>query len=86
MPIFVFSFFQATPNPTAATMNWASAMVGGITLLATIYYVIWGRRMYLPPKETVEDFIGRYEATASSEKGASGVGQESVKAEKEEAL
>jgi len=68
------------------TMNWASAMVGGITLFATIYYIIRGRRTYLPPKETVEDFIERYEATAASDTGMSGVEQKIVQPEKQEAL
>jgi hypothetical protein len=50
-------------------MNWACAMVGGVALLATIYYVIWGRKVYAPPNETIEDFIERYQAvSASSEK------------------
>jgi hypothetical protein len=85
-PIFVFSFFPSAPNPTAATMNWASAMVGGIALLATFYYIIWSRRTYLPPNETVEDFIGRYEATtASSEKEVSGGTEKSVPEENVEA-
>jgi hypothetical protein len=63
-------------------------MVGGIALLATVYYIIWGRRTYLPPNETVEDFISRYEATtASIEEEVSGgveerVLEESVEVEK----
>jgi hypothetical protein len=88
IPIFIFSFFPGTPNPTAATMNWASAMVGGIALLATIYYIIWGKRTYLPPTDTIEDFIGRYEATVASENEAHGaaekVTQERVEVEKQD--
>jgi hypothetical protein len=38
-------------------MNWSSAMYGGIIILATIYYVIWGRKQYTPPEETIEDYI-----------------------------
>jgi len=68
-PIFVFSFFPSTPNPTAATMNWAIAMVGGITLFATIYYIFWGRRTYSPPTEY---FIGLPETTTASSEGAEG--------------
>jgi hypothetical protein len=53
-------------------MNWAIAMVGGVTLLATVYYIFGGRKSYTPPSETIEDFIERYEAagmtTSSSEK------------------
>jgi hypothetical protein len=66
-PIFVFSFFPSAPNPTAAEMNWAAVMVGGVAFLATIYYVIWGRTHYSPPNETVEDYIMRAEP-GSSEK------------------
>jgi hypothetical protein len=69
LPLFIFSFFPIAPNPNAPTMNWACVMVGGVALLATIYYVIWGRKVYAPPNETIEDFIERYQAvSASSEK------------------
>lgn len=66
-------------------MNWACAMVGGVALLATIYYVIWGRKVYAPPNETIEDFIERYQAmSASPEKYANGgLAEKSVEAEKE---
>jgi hypothetical protein len=56
-------------------MNWSCAMVGGIILFATVYYVIWGRKTYSPPKETIEDYIQRYQATGPSpslEKDVSG--------------
>jgi hypothetical protein len=43
------------------TMNWAIAIVGGLIVLATVYYVAWGHKSYSPPCETVEDYIGRYE-------------------------
>jgi amino acid transporter len=59
-PIFVFSFFPGAPNPTPASMNWAIAMVGGVTLLATIYYIAWGRNTYTPPMETIEVYLERY--------------------------
>jgi amino acid transporter len=77
-PLFLFSFFPATPNPTPNAMNWAIVMVGGVIVLATVYYIIWGRKTYTPPNETIEDFMERYEATtASSEKaeGSSAVGE-----------
>src|SRR5277367_5215303 len=73
LPVFIFSFFPSTPKPTPATMNWAVVMVGGPIILATVYYVVWGRKPFSPPNETVEDYLGRYEATtASSEKEMSG--------------
>jgi hypothetical protein len=82
-PIFVFTFFPPVPNPTPALMNWATVMVGGVVILATIYYVIWGRNTYTPPKETIDDFIRRYEETALVDKEGSGsVVEESVEIEK----
>jgi amino acid transporter len=81
VPIFIFSFFPSAPKPTPANMNWAVLMVGGVALLATIYYIIWGRKQYSPPNETVEDYIQRAQAgaqveaqdgTTSSEKEVSG--------------
>jgi amino acid transporter len=72
-PIFIFSFFPAFPNPTPAAMNWAIAMVGGIVVLATVYYMVWARKIYSPPNDTVEDYIERYETTLSSSEKASGV-------------
>jgi amino acid transporter len=96
-PIFIFTLFPSAPNPTAANMNWACVMVGGVVILATVYYMVWGRKVYSPPKETVEDYIERYQdTTASSEKEVSsekeatsekevsgGFVEESTEAEKE---
>jgi len=41
-------------------------MVGGTVLLATIYYIIWGRKSYTPPNETIEDYIDRYQGSETS--------------------
>jgi amino acid transporter len=73
LPLFVFSFFPPTPNPTPITMNWAVVMVGGTIVLATAYYAVWGRKTYTPPTETIEDFMDRYQTTTSSEKASSAV-------------
>jgi amino acid transporter len=73
IPIFIFSFFPPTPKPTPITMNWACVMVGGTVVLATGYYVVWGRKTYTPPTETIEDFMDRYQTSTSSEKEASAV-------------
>ena len=63
-------------------MNWACAMVGGVALLATVYYVIWGRKTYTPPNEVVEDYIKRNEEqdmpTSSGKEMSGGVAEESV--------
>jgi hypothetical protein len=47
-------------------MNWAVLMVGGVALFATIYYIIWGRKQYSPPNETVEDYIQRAQTGAQA--------------------
>jgi amino acid transporter len=82
-PLFIFSFFPSTPNPKPDTMNWACLMVGGVILLATVYYIIWGRKTYSPPNETIEDYIERNVATTSVEKVVSdGITEERVEAGK----
>jgi len=74
LPILVFSFFPSAPHPTPATMNWGIVMVGGPIVLATVYYIAWGRKSFTPPKETVEDYIQRYEESDTS----NGVAEEKV--------
>ena len=44
MPVYVFSFFPPTPNPTTETMNWSCVMYGGIIVVSTAYYAIWARK------------------------------------------
>jgi hypothetical protein len=68
LPIVTFSFFPGAPNPVPSTMNWGILMVGGPVVLASAYYFLGGRRTYTPPYETVDDYIGRYEATTVSER------------------
>jgi amino acid transporter len=84
IPIFVFSFFPTAPKPTAISMNWASTLVGGIVLLATGYYILWGRKLYSPPDETVEDYIQRSEREESDGVGAEMVPEKRVEVEMEE--
>jgi choline transport protein len=81
IPIFVFSFFPTAPKPTAISMNWTSTLVGGIVLLATGYYISWGRRLYSPPDETVEDYIQRSEREASDGVGLEIVPEKSIEAQ-----
>jgi amino acid transporter len=66
VPIIIFSFFPSTTNPTPATMNWAIVMVGGPIILSTIYYIVWGRKTYTPPVETIEDYVERKMAAESA--------------------
>jgi len=84
IPIFVFSFFPVTPNPTPATMNWSVVLVVGIVLLATGYYILGGRKTYAPPDETVEDYIQRSEREMRNEAAEETVPEKSMKAEIEE--
>jgi amino acid transporter len=53
IPIYIFSFFPGTPKPTAATMNWGVLMYGAIIIIATIYYILYGRKTFTPPTEEV---------------------------------
>jgi amino acid transporter len=76
-PIFVFTFFPPAPNPTTDIFNWGCVMVAGVVILATIYYMIWGRKTYTPPNDTIEDFIERYQ-----EANGSGFVEETVRAGK----
>jgi hypothetical protein len=57
-------------------MNWASVMVGGTIIFATAYYIIWGRKSYSPPVETIEDYIERYQTTSTSDREVGSVGAE----------
>jgi amino acid transporter len=55
LPLFVFAFFPLATNPTPSSMNWGIAMFGGVIVLATVYYVVWGRRIYVPPVALMRD-------------------------------
>jgi hypothetical protein len=66
-------------------MNWACGMVGGVTLLATLWYIIRGRKSYTPPEETIEDYIKRsHVATMSENEESGGLTEESVEIEKKD--
>ena len=52
VPFFVFCFF---PTATQSdTMNWNIVMFGGIFLWATGFYVLKGRKTYIPPVRIVK--------------------------------
>lgn len=53
VPIYIFSFFPAAPNPTIETMNWGIVMYSGIIIIATIYYFFNGRKTFTPPTQDV---------------------------------
>ncbi|KAK4499303.1 hypothetical protein PRZ48_009816 [Zasmidium cellare] len=46
---YIFAFFPLFNNPTLQTMNWASAVYGGVAIVAAIYYGVWARHKYTPP-------------------------------------
>ncbi|KAL8875393.1 MAG: hypothetical protein Q9205_003305 [Flavoplaca limonia] len=48
-PIFIFCFFPIATPVDKETMNWASTMFGGITIFATIWYVLVAKAIYRPP-------------------------------------
>ena len=47
--IFIFCFFPTALPVDAETMNYGSLTYGGVIILATIYYVVHGRKVYIPP-------------------------------------
>ncbi|KAL8934686.1 MAG: hypothetical protein Q9216_005781 [Gyalolechia sp. 2 TL-2023] len=49
IPFFIFVFFPTATPVDAQTMNWNVSMFGGITIFATVYYVLGGRKLYRPP-------------------------------------
>jgi amino acid transporter len=57
LPIFVFVFFPLLPLPnlTLSYMNWGIVMYGGVIILSTIYYIIWGRHTFMSPRENVAE-------------------------------
>jgi len=46
---YLFAFFPIGNDPTVKTMNWASAIYGGVVLVATMYYAVYARHHYIPP-------------------------------------
>jgi choline transport protein len=49
--VFVFIFFPAAPHPTTMSMNWAVLIYGGVLILALVYFLVWGRKVYFGPVE-----------------------------------
>ncbi|KAK3617202.1 hypothetical protein LTR22_026809 [Elasticomyces elasticus] len=53
----VFLFFPAAPNPTAASMNWAIVIFGGVVTFAFVWYFVRGRHEYMGPVEYIRKDI-----------------------------
>lgn len=51
--MFVLVFFPESPDPAAASMNWAIVIYGAVVLLSMIYYFFRGRHRYVGPVEYV---------------------------------
>ena len=54
VPFFIFCFFPTATPVQPDTMNWNIAMFGGIFLWATAFYVVKGRKLYIPPVRIVK--------------------------------
>ena len=53
-PLFVFAFFPLATPVQPDTMNWGVLMFGSIIIFETTYYLIYGRRQYVPPVALVK--------------------------------
>lgn len=54
VPYFIFCFFPTATPVEPDTMNWNIVMFGGIFLWATAFYVIKGRKVYIPPVRIIK--------------------------------
>jgi hypothetical protein len=52
-PVAVFQFFPPTTPVTPTGMNWGSLMFGFMLIVSTTYYVLYGRKVYVPPVQRV---------------------------------
>ncbi|KAF2264314.1 amino acid transporter [Lojkania enalia] len=48
-PIAIFQFFPPVIPVTPASMNWGSLMFGSMLTFSTVYYIVYGRKVYIPP-------------------------------------
>lgn len=46
---FIFAFFPLSTPTDAVGMNWASAVYGGVGIIATIWYIVRAHKTYIPP-------------------------------------
>ena len=53
IPLIFFLTWPLTTPVTAVTMNWSPVMLGGVLIIATIYYIVKGRHEYVGPVEYV---------------------------------
>ena len=48
-----FSFWPASPNPTAESMNWSVVVFFAVILFSMLYWAVWGRKVYTGPVREV---------------------------------
>ncbi|KAI7189633.1 amino acid permease [Hortaea werneckii] len=53
--VFVIAFFPPVPEPllTVVSMNWSILIFGVVVVFAMLYYLLWGRKVYVGPVEYV---------------------------------
>ncbi|KXT12499.1 hypothetical protein AC579_7343 [Pseudocercospora musae] len=49
VPLWFFSFWPLARPVTAQSMNWNSAMFGGMIIVSLAYYHLWGKQVYTGP-------------------------------------
>ncbi|KAL8671415.1 MAG: hypothetical protein Q9168_004088 [Polycauliona sp. 1 TL-2023] len=71
-PLFIFCFFPTSTPVDPTTMNWAVAMFGGITLFASVWYLLVAKAIYRPPiliqNREVQQVGDTYSSGVSEEK------------------
>jgi hypothetical protein len=70
-PLYVFAFFPSNPHPTPQTMNWGIVIYGGVTILAAIYYVLWGRKTFSPLDDAFEHLLKTNYSVETSDEASS---------------
>ena len=54
--VFIFTFFPPATPVTPTTMNYSVLVMGFVTLVSAIYFLVWGHRTYKGPIVDVEHF------------------------------
>ena len=51
LPIFIFTLFPSVVPVTVDGMNWACLLFGFMVIFSTVYYVVYGRNVYISPRD-----------------------------------
>ena len=68
----VFICFPTAPSPTVETFNWTPVIFVGVTALAILYYVTFGKHRYTSPRVPRTDDPTRLKIEMDSLQDASG--------------